>query len=319
MELVEKAETGLLAAKLRATCWAGTYRMLAPYFVQETGQSLQAGMQVLVECEVNFHAVYGLSLNIINIDPTFSLGDMMKKRQLTLKRLADEGVMELQSSLTLPTLVTRLAVISSDQAAGYEDFCHQLGDSPYRFSYALFSATMQGEQAERSIIAALDAIAPLSDDFDAVVIIRGGGANTDLGCFDEYNLALHCAQFPIPILTGIGHTRDISIADMVVHLSLKTPTAVAAWLIERMQTQAERLRLLRERLSRTAERQVLIRRHQLEMLEQRLKMCSPERIYQMGYSLMMSNGKVVRSVREVSAGQVVETHLPDGRVVSICQ
>ncbi|MCQ2333021.1 MAG: exodeoxyribonuclease VII large subunit [Paludibacteraceae bacterium] len=317
LELVEKTDsTGLLSAKVRATCWSNVYKMLSAYFAEETGSALQVGMQVLLEVEVQFHAVYGLSLNICNIDPTYTVGDMARQRAETIARLQQDGVFDLQQSLTLPSLIHRIAVVSSDTAAGYEDFVHQLQASHYAVHTTLFAATMQGDQAERSIIAALRAICEVVEDFDVVVIIRGGGSTTDLTCFDSYDLASHCAQFPLPILSGIGHTRDVSVVDMVVYAALKTPTAVAASIVERFDVASEQLRDWRRRLQMTAERQILIRKHALELLRQRLSMCSPQRIYQMGYSLLTVNGKVVESAQDVKPGQQICTHLQDGVVLS---
>lgn len=312
-------------AKMRATCWAGTKELLMAYFEAETGQRLQAGMAVLVEADVQYHAVYGLSLSIIGIDPKFTIGDIARQRQQTIAQLEADGLLDAQQLLPLPTLVRRIAVISSASAAGYEDFKHQLDRSGYRFETTLFGATMQGEGAERSIIAALEEIDAKSQEltaksqqpYDAVVIIRGGGATTDLNCFDSYTLCAVCAQFPLPILTGIGHTRDVSVLDLVAHESLKTPTAVAEWLIHRMDDQAARIDQLLYRLRQTAERQVLIRRHRVEILEQRLAACNPERIYRMGYSLLTKNGKVIRSVHELQPGDEITTHLADGNVRSI--
>lgn len=316
-ELVEKADsTGILAAKVRATCWSNVYRMLSAYFVEETGSSLQVGMQILVEVEVHFHAVYGLSLNICNIDPTYTIGDLARQRADTIAKLQQDGVFDLQKGLTLPTLVHRLAVISSDSAAGYQDFVNQLQASNYAIHTTLFSAVMQGDQAERSIIAALRAIYDVVEDFDAVVIIRGGGSTTDLSCFDSYELASHCAQFPLPILSGIGHTKDVSVVDMVVYMALKTPTAVAAFVVDRFDSARHLIQDWYRRLQMTAERQLLIRRHTLELLHQRLTLCSPERIYQMGYSLLTVDGKVVESVHDVQPGQQITTHLKDGVVLS---
>jgi len=311
LELVEsqksKVERGI-TAKMRATCWSGTQEMLSAYFESETGQTLQPGMAVLVETEVQYHPVYGLSLSITNIDPSYTLGDIARQRQQTINQLQKDGLLDAQQLLPLPTLIRRIAVISSPNAAGYEDFKHQLEHSTFNFQLSTFFATMQGEGAAKSIIAALEEI----EGFDVVVIIRGGGATTDLSCFDDYELCAVCAQFELPILTGIGHTRDISILDLVAHEALKTPTAVAEWLIHRMEDQANRINDLLIRLQRTAERQILIRRHRIDMLEQRLAACNPERIYQMGYSLLTKNGKVVRSVQELQTGDIVITHLADG-------
>ena len=311
------------SAKMRATCWAGTQEMLTAYFESETGQPLQPGMTVLIEVEIQYHPVYGLSLSIVGIDPSYTLGDIARKRQQTIAQLKADGLLDAQQLLPLPTLIRRIAVVSSPSAAGYEDFKHQLGNSPYRFETTLFGATMQGDSAAPSILAALEEISSVIRNssfvirpFDAVVIIRGGGATTDLSCFDDYTLCAVCAQYELPILTGIGHTRDISVLDLVAHEALKTPTAVAEWLIHRMDEQAERIQTLTLRLARTAERQLLIRRHRIELLEQRLAACNPERIYRMGYSLLTKNGKPVRSVADLQPGDSVTTHLADGSVHS---
>jgi len=318
-DLVEKSDSGILAAKVRATCWANIYPMLRAYFQEETGSELQTGMQVLLEVEVGYHAVYGLSTNIINIDPSFTIGDLAKQRQQTILQLQKEGVFDMQKDLPVPTLIQRVAVLSSHQAAGYEDFIHQLQNSGYAFHYQLFPATMQGENAAASMIQALQQIADQMEHFDAVVIIRGGGASTDLGCFDDYQLCCHCAQFPLPVLSGIGHTRDISILDMVAHTSLKTPTAVAAYLIDRFGFQQERIAQLRLRLSQTAKRQIMLRRHRIELLRQAIQMQSPERIYQKGYSLLTQGDRIIRSTQDVLPGQPLTTHLKDGTITSIAQ
>lgn len=312
LELVENKK-----AKMRATCWAGTKELLMAYFESETGQRLQAGMSVLVEVEVQWHAVFGLSLSIVGIDPSYTLGDLARQRQQTIAQLQADGLLEAQQLLTLPTLIRRIAVISSPSAAGYEDFKHQLDNSGYRFETQLFGAIMQGEGAERSILAALEEISDSeAGPFDAVAIIRGGGATADLSCFDSYTLCAVCAQFELPILSGIGHTRDVSVLDLVAHEALKTPTAVAEWLIHRMDTQMNRITDLITRLQRTAERQILIRRHRVELLEQRLASCNPEQIYRKGYSLLTRDGKVIRSVGDLKAGEIVTTHLADGSIQS---
>ena len=309
MELVDGK-----AAKMRATCWAGNKELLLAYFESETGMPLQPGMSVLVEAEIRWHAVYGLSLSVIGIDPSYTIGDIARQRQQTIAQLKADGLLDAQQLLPLPTLIRRIAVISSPQAAGYEDFKHQLDSSPYRFETTLFGAVMQGEGAAKSILAALEEISDTA--FDCVVIIRGGGATTDLSCFDNYELCAVCAQFELPVLTGIGHTRDVSVLDLVAHEALKTPTAVAEWLIHRLDEQAARIENLSMRLARTAERQILIRRHRVEMLEQRLAACNPERIYRMGYSLLTRNGKVIHSVAELRPGDIVTSYLADGSVDS---
>ena len=340
MELVEKAKNNAIAAKLRATCWQHVYHLLSAYFANETGQTLAVGMQVLLQVEVSFHAVYGLSLNVVGIDPTFTLGDLARQRQLTIQRLQEDGVMDLQRSLPLPLLPRRVAVISAADAAGYGDFCHQLQSNSggFRFHTQLFPAVMQGEQSPASIIAALQQIAATADLYDLVVIVRGGGATTDLRNFDDYSLAFHCANFPLPIIAGIGHTRDVSVVDMVVHTSVKTPTAAAEWLIAAMQAQADRLGELQLRLQRVVQmavrkqhskldalwqslrfatqRRLHRQRTQLEFWEKTIALHSPERIYRMGYSLTTVNGKIVKSINDVKAGDQLLTHTADGTITS---
>ncbi len=340
MELVEKSENGILAAKVRATCWSHVYNLLSAYFVQETSETLHVGLQVLLEVSVEFHAVYGLSLNIWNIDPTYTLGDLAKQRQATIRQLTEEGVMELQRALPCPTLPRRIAVISSADAAGYGDFCHQLSNNRFgfRFQTQLYPAIMQGDKAARSIIQALGDIAAQEEEWDIVVIIRGGGATTDLSCFDDYSLASHCAQFPLPIIAGIGHTRDVSIVDMVVHISTKTPTAAAEWLIGciakqvdivsgfivRLQSAAQnavhkeqhRLSLYQQRISHAIHRSIMREYSRMELWAKTIDLHSPERIFKMGYSLTTVNGKVIRSYSDVPKGSMIETHLHDGVIQS---
>lgn len=340
MELVEKAKNNTVAAKLRATCWQQVYHLLSAYFATETGQTLSVGMQVLLQVEVSFHSVYGLSLNVVGIDPTFTLGDLARQRQLTILRLQEDGVMDLQRALTIPSLPRRIAVISAADAAGYGDFCHQLlsNSSGFLFRTQLFPAVMQGDQSPASIIAALEQIAYQVEQYDVVVIVRGGGATTDLRNFDDYSLAFHCANFPLPIIAGIGHTRDVSVVDMVVHTSVKTPTAAAEWLISAMQEQADRLAELQLRLQRIAQHAIRKQQHQLDNLWQSLRFAtqrrlhrqraqlelwaktialhSPERIYRMGYTLTTVNGKIVRSIHDVQAGEQLLTHTADGVIQS---
>ena len=341
MEVVEKANNHSIAAKMRATCWQHTYNLLAPYFEAETGQALSMGMQVLLEVEVSFHAVYGMSLNIVGIDPRFTIGDLAKQRQATIQQLKNDGVMDMQRNLPLPSLLKRIAVISSNDAAGYGDFCHQLknNNNGLHFHVQLFPALMQGEQSPASIIQSLQQIADDMNSWDLVVIVRGGGATTDLRNFDNYELASHCAQFPLPIIAGIGHTRDISIVDMVVHTSVKTPTAAAEWIVGRMVVQAERINELNERLKNAVKQSIFRQqqrlgnllqslrfitqqrlykqRTQLDMWQKTIQIHSPERIYRMGYSLTTMNGKVVKSIHDVKKGQYIQTHTADGTIESI--
>ncbi|MDR2040840.1 MAG: exodeoxyribonuclease VII large subunit [Tannerella sp.] len=242
LEFVEKnASSGQIVAKARGTIWARTFHLLNPYFEKETGQAFVSGLKVLVKVTVEFHKLYGYSLNVIDIEPSYTLGDLVRKRQEIIRRLQEEGIFDLNRELPFPVLPQRIAVITSPTAAGYGDFENQLMNNPagYPFYLKLFPALMQGEKTEESIIAALDRICLHTDCFDVVVLIRGGGSASDLNCFDSYLLAAHCAQFPLPLITGIGHERDDSIVDLIAHTRLKTPTAVAAFLIGRMDEQAK--------------------------------------------------------------------------------
>lgn len=241
LEFVQKdAGSGNLVAKARGVIWANVYRLLKPYFEQETGQAFVSGIKVLVKVTVEFHELYGYSLTVTDIDPSYTLGDMAGRRREILKQLEEEGVLTLNKELEFPALIQRIAVISSATAAGYGDFCDQLARNPYRFRFytKLFPAVMQGEQVEKSIIGALNRINSERDRWDAVVIIRGGGATSDLSGFDTYMLAANCAQFPLPIITGIGHERDDTVIDSVAHTRVKTPTAAAEFLIGRQRETA---------------------------------------------------------------------------------
>lgn len=244
LELVEKEKRGNgMRAKASAHIWRSNLALIRIAFERATGQMLAPGLKVLVEAEVEFHPLYGYSLNIVDIDATYTLGDMAQRRQEILNQLSDDGILNMNKELQLPRLLQRIAVISSASAAGYGDFCNQLEQSPFRFSTKLFPAVMQGEQVEKSIIAALDKIAA-APDYDAVAIIRGGGAVSDLSGFESYMLAANVAQFPLPVLTGIGHERDDTVVDFVAHTRLKTPTAVAAFLISRAQDELDHLQRL---------------------------------------------------------------------------
>ena len=251
LEFIEKdTQSNQIIAKARGAIWAKTFRMLKPYFEMETGQHFTSGLKVLVRVSIDFHEVYGFNLNVVDIDPSYTLGDLVRKRQEIIRQLQEEGVFTLNKELSLPALPQRIAVITSPTAAGYEDFINQLfyNKAGYPFYVKLFPALMQGEKTEESIIAALERIDSHRELFDAVVIIRGGGATSDLNSFDSYLLAANCAQFPLPIITGIGHERDDTIIDLVAHTRLKTPTAVAAFLINCMDQAAEQLNLLQQAL-----------------------------------------------------------------------
>lgn len=244
LEFVQKdSKRNALVAKARGIIWNNVYSRLKPFFERETGQLFVSGIKVLVKVTVDFHELYGYSLTVVDIDPTYTLGDMARRRKEIISRLESEGILTLNKELELPVLAQRIAVISSATAAGYGDFCNQLEHNPYGFVFYphLFQAVMQGDKVELSIIAALEKIYQTQEKWDVVVIIRGGGATSDLSGFDTYNLAAHCAQFPMPVLTGIGHERDDTVLDVVSHTRVKTPTAAAEFLINHLRGTAEAL------------------------------------------------------------------------------
>jgi exodeoxyribonuclease VII large subunit len=239
LELVEKSEStrgnsAVPTAQARAVIWRSQWAMIEPYFRQQTGSKLEAGMKILAKVLVSYHELYGLSLQISDIDPSYTVGEVERQKQQTIAQLKADGVWDMNRGLSLPHLVQRIAIVSSAAAAGYRDFCNELREGGYAFHCDLYDAVVQGASAEDSICAALDEVAQRQECYDAVVIIRGGGSASDLSCFNSYRLCSYVAQFPLPVLTGIGHDKDTSVADMVAHTPLKTPTAVAAWLTERM-------------------------------------------------------------------------------------
>ena len=271
MELVEKEEerSGGFTAKARANVWRNVWQQVKYDFQRQTGRPLSAGLKILAEVSVQFHEVYGYSLTIHDIDATYTLGEQHKKRQRILQQLEEDGVLALNQELVLPSLIQRIAVISAEGAAGYGDFMHQLEESGYGFQTQLFSATMQGTNVAESVIAALDTIAAEYSLWDVVVIIRGGGATSDLDGFEDYELAANVAQFPLPIITGIGHERDDTVIDFVAHTRCKNPTAVAAFLIETMQDVHAGLNRLEERLCQAAEELLTLRKMHYERLAHR--------------------------------------------------
>jgi len=252
-ELVEKQGNQILA-KIRSNLWQFTYRSVAAKFEAVTGTSLKNGMKVLAQVTVSYHPVFGLSVNVKDIDPSFSLGERARVRQETIDRLTREGLIRLNSQQPIPSVIQRIAVISSATAAGYGDFVNQLEHNPfgYRVHHQLFNSLMQGNEAVSSLLAALDSVEKKNrtSPFDALVIIRGGGAQLDLDCFDDYRLASTIAKFPLPVFTGIGHERDETIADLVAHTRLKTPTAVAEFLLSGFREFEENLGLALQRLDR---------------------------------------------------------------------
>ncbi len=339
MELIQKDEqTATPIARASAKCWASKWMIIRPYFERTTSQTLHAGMKVLLKVCAQFHEAYGFSWIVTDIDPTYTLGDMARKRQEIVRQLKAEGVFDLQKELKLPLFCQHIAVISSETAAGYGDFCNQLADNPYGFLFhtQLFPAIMQGEGVEQSIINALERI--YNAQFDCVVIIRGGGATSDMSGFDTLALAENVANFPIPVITGIGHDRDESILDMVSHLRVKTPTAAAAFLISHLKEVIDAIddaqnrltryaqqkfsilhaqfSMIEERLPMLAERRMTQERHRLQLIEEKTKVLDPTLLLRRGYSMTMKNGKIVRDAKQLQTGDEIETRLANGIVRS---
>ena len=429
LDLIETGSgTDTVIARCRATIWSYTFRMLKPYFETTSGQVFTEGLKVLLQAKVEYHEVFGFSLNIRDIDPVYTLGDLARQRRDIIRKLQEDGVFEMNKELELPLVTQRIAIISSPTAAGLQDFLDQLHNNPHQFVFytKLFPAVMQGNEAPRSIMNALDLIYEYEDMFDAVVIIRGGGAQIDLACFDQYELAFNVAQFPLPVITGIGHDKDDTVIDMVAHTRMKTPTAVAEFLIsgalqfsqqlneleshfielvneqleenknrlndaadllsnlvnEMIVAQQSRLKIAKIQLANRTEaflkrqqselkqltigaknktnrfvtrqnhlldqsgnklnfvfrEQMLKSKNQLSQfqylikirstetiraekknlssIQEKLRLVDPQNILKRGYSLTMLNGKVLKSVRQLKEGDLLETRLGDGTVES---
>ena len=363
LELVEKSEpkrggSSTPTAQARGVIWRSQWAMIAPYFRAQTGSDLAAGMKILAKVLVSYHELYGLSLQITDIDPAYTLGEVERQKQMTIAQLQADGVWDMNREQTLPYLVQRIAVVSSAAAAGYRDFVNELNAGGYAFRCDLYDAVVQGASAEESICAALEEVALKQEQYDAVVLIRGGGSASDLSCFNSYRLCSYVAQFPLPMLTGIGHDKDTSVADMVAHTPLKTPTAVAAWLVDRMEriegwleemsvqlatlatetTKREELRLerlsaeiklqattycqraassldvMREQLFSLTERRLEREKNRLEVAERSIEALSPKRIMQLGFAVVRSGGKALKSVASAAKGEVVEIELADGTI-----
>ena len=329
MELIQKDERNATPiAKASARCWASKWMLVRPYFERTTGQRLHAGMKVLLKVYAQFHEAYGFSWIVTDIDPTYTLGDMARKRQEIIRQLKEEGVFDLQKELQLPLFCQRIAVISSETAAGYGDFCNQLADNPYGFKFEtqLFPAIMQGEGVEQSIIDALGKIYSEYSDysehsdysdcpFDCVVIIRGGGATSDMSGFDTLALAENVANFPIPIITGIGHDRDESILDMVSHTRVKTPTAAAAFLIDHLKTIMDILNDSQEQIVRLAQQKLAYYKSQfsaiaevLPRLFSNVKVRQEARLDALNNRLILSSGNRLSALN--SRLSTLAEHLP---------
>ena len=275
MELIQKdLFSNTPVAKASAKCWKNKWLLLSPKFEKVTGQSLRSGLKVLLKVYPDFHEAYGFSWIVTDINPEFTMGDMARKRLEIVKQLQAEGIFDLQKELELPLFAQRIAVISSANAAGYGDFCHQLNDNSYglKFYTRLFPAVMQGEEIEQSVIAALNKINQRMDDFDVVVIIRGGGATSDMSGFDTLSLSENVANFPLPVITGIGHDRDESVLDMVSHTRVKTPTAAAAFLVDHLEEVYERVLDAQTELLTSVRHRMEMEKAQLQHLGEKIPM-----------------------------------------------
>ena len=338
MELLQSGADGI-EAKVQAVVWSSKYRFIAPYFESVTGSPLSEGMLVLVHVQVNYSQLYGLSLVVDDIDPGFSLGEQEKQRRLTVERLEKEGLVDMQQGLELARLPYMIAVISASDAAGYRDFMRHLHENEYGFAFRtdLYPALMQGAGSPASIISALDAVADSGKGYDAVAVIRGGGAKLDLACYDDYDLAAHIAQFPVPVFTAIGHDQDTHVADMVAFMSVKTPTALAdefvsmyadedAFLVSfgdrlrlaasgRLYREESRLQVLYHGMSAAFSKKIMSMEGRLDLMEARLKASDPRSILKKGYVLAVdSAGAVLRSAAGKRPGDRVSLLMKDGRL-----
>lgn len=336
IELSQSNSQGLVA-KANAVIWASKYRFIAPYFQSVTGSPLSEGMMILVEVQVNYSQLYGFTLVINDIDPEYSLGLKELERQRTIERLSQEGLLELQKGLALPLLPYSMAVISAEDAAGYRDFMRHLDENPYgfRFDIELYPALMQGADCPASIIAALDAVMESGKEYDAVLILRGGGAKLDLACFDDYSLSAVIAQYPMPVLTAIGHDQDFHVCDMVAYEYVKTPTALADYLLEMYEAEDERLssfetrirlaatgkitnaeamlQMLRSRIRGGFALKVAAMESALKVLETRIVSADPRKVIERGYALAVdADGRVVKGAAGRKAGDKVSVMFADG-------
>ncbi|MPQ45982.1 exodeoxyribonuclease VII large subunit [Marinifilum sp. N1E240] len=306
LELIEKDEdSDQILAKARATIWSYTFRMLKPYFETSTGQRFSSGIKVLVKVKIEFQEIYGYTLNIKDIDPSYTLGDIARKRKEILARLEQEGVLEMNKEIAFPEIPKTIAVISSPTAAGYEDFTDQLENntSDYFFHYKLFPAIMQGNKAEESIIEALDKINEYEHLFDAVVIIRGGGSQADLNCFDNYWLAFNIAQFPLPVISGIGHERDETIVDIVANVRVKTPTAAAEFLIDCFDERQAYHENLQDEFLASINEILLSASENLHYLSNQFSPNVKRILERKSNQLLLANEKLLSSTKQLTKGQ----------------
>ena len=337
LELVEKGgDNGVPLAQSRAVIWRTAYSRIAGYFEAETGQRLAAGIKILAKVAVNYHELYGFSLQITDIDPAYTLGDMQRQRQQTIDCLRKEGVWDMNREVGMPAVVQRIAIVSSANAAGYQDFCKEIGKSPYRFRLTLFDAFMQGAAAEESIVAALCAVADRMEEFDAVVIIRGGGSASDLNCFNAYRLCTHVAQFPLPVLTGIGHDKDtidawldnaaLQLRDNVLVTSraqeLRLQELSSHLLFHAKGLLRQRgmaLEQMRETLAASAGNFLARQASRLGNAAELVAGRSPERILRLGFAIVRTDGKAVFSAAQVGKGDTLDIEVADGRIEGTVQ
>lgn len=300
LELIEKDSlSDKIIAKSRATIWAFTFRTLKAYFETTTGETLRGGLKVLLKASIEFHEVFGFSLNIQDIDPQYTLGDLARKKAQIIQQLTNEGVLDMNKGLPFPLVPQRIAVISSETAAGYGDFLNQLETNSFGYCFftELFPAIMQGDKASESIILALELVYSHIDDFDLVAIMRGGGSKSDLNCFDDYELAYFITQFPLPILTGIGHERDDTVTDIVAHTKLKTPTAVAEFLIEKVADFDNQIDEYGMLVTNLAEQYISSSAYRLEKLTQRVQTASVDLLQNKQEHLIWAKSKVINGTR----------------------
>ena len=314
LELSQSNENGLIA-KAGAVIWSSRFRFIAPYFESVTGSPLQEGMSILVEVQPSYSQLYGFSLVINDIDPEFSLGVKELERQKTIDRLQKEGLMELQKGLVLPCLPYRFAVISAEDAAGYRDFVRHIAENPYHFKVELdlFPALMQGKDCPESIISAMDTVLDSQVEYDAVLVLRGGGSKLDLAAFDDYSLAAAIAQFPVPVLTAIGHDQDHHVADMVAHEYVKTPTALADFILSIYEDEDARISSFHMRLKMAFSMKIAAMESTLQVLQTRIKASDPRKIVERGFALVLDDaGVVVKGVSGRTKGDKVSLMFPDG-------
>lgn len=340
LELVQKDDDGdRIVAKSGATIWRNRWLIIRPFFESATGTTLSRGIKVLVKVTPVFHEEFGYSLNISDIDPEYSVGDLAFRKMQVIRQLKEEAVFDMNRELVLPALVKRIAVVSAAGAAGFGDFCNQLrcNDRGIKYKIELFEAIMQGENAEKSIISALERIFERESEFDLVAIVRGGGAVSDLHCFDSYGLCCTCAQFPLPIFSGVGHDRDVSVLDMVAYGAFKTPTAVAEAILDIALGQLQMIDSLAGEICDIARRRIVLashrvdvlvneiangvrtvlgnNRHRLDMMEKEIELLSPSALLKRGYSLTVKDGVRV-TASSLTKGDRIETWFADGKIES---